>query len=565
MNNQNMWGEDINMNNFENHTTNNLYFHQDQIIENQNFNNDDKLNDDGLKNGKSRSRIPREVLDVFLQEFKKNISPSSEDRKRIAAQCNIEEKKVRIWFQNKRAKLKKIQNKMNNENMSNQTYAYNNQMMNSQEYQQPNDYINKENNYMDQAQYMMDDEFDMDNIFDNVPWGLNKNYHFIDSSSVSVGGWKRVKNGHLPEEEYKESGQINSKSMELVENLSNLSPKSIDSIMGDSTDLLLIISKKNNEINYFFSAIADEKKILFRVFFPIYSVVNCSISVNKDTISTNDKDSEDEDELSQLSLMLNRPPKFAVYFTEGEDGDNQWNICDDFSEDKQVSMSFMGSYEIPHIITGLEDSLKRMNSLILEYNSEVGGIYHVPPTNTVQNINSNNTLPYKLQDEHINMMSNHNQININPQQANNINLPFFNKVSHVPDIPLSDNNILKKNIMSPFAANSEAAFSPTPSNIMSFLHLPGTPNFFNSGNTNNGATNIQQTNDDQQINMTPYMENPLLNNTLNLQMLETNDNSNRENGMATNLLNEEQEQKFQKDNDEDMKNSLYIDSILDLS
>jgi len=48
-------------------------------------------------------------------------------------------------------------------------------------------------------------------------------------------------------------------------------------------------------------------------------------------------------------------------------------------------------------------------------------------------------------------------------------------------------------------------------------------------------------------------------------MLETNDNSNRENGMATNLLNEEQEQKFQKDNDEDMKNSLYIDSILDLS
>lgn len=547
-----MWGENSNMANFDNHT-NNLYFHQDQVIENQNMNSDDKMNDDGLKNGKTRTRIPREILDVFLQEFKKNISPSSEDRKRIAAQCNIEEKKVRIWFQNKRAKLKKIQNKMKNQNINNQAHAYNDQMMNQQQYE----FFNKENVFNDQAQYMMDDEYDMDNIFDNVPWGLNKNYHFIDSSSVSVGGWKRVKNGHLTDEGDTEYGKINSNAMELVENLSNLSPKSIDSIMGDSTDLLLIISKKNNEINYFFSAIADEKKILFRVFFPIYSVVNCSISVNKDAINNNEKDSEDEDELSHLSLMLNRPPKFAVYFTEGEDGDNQWNICDDFSEDKQVSMSFIGSYEIPHIITGLEDSLKRMNSLILEYNSKFGGIYHVPSNNNMQNIQGNNNpLPYKLQDDHI------NQINMNPQQINNQNLSFFNKVSHVPDIPLSDNNILKKNILSPFAANSEAAFSPTPSNIMSFLHLPATPNFFNSTASNNGANNNQVTNNDQQMNMTPYMENPLLNNALNLQMLEPTDVANAVNDMSTSLLKEE---KAQKDNDEEMKNSLYIDSILDLS
>ncbi|KAL6930836.1 hypothetical protein ACO0R3_003959 [Hanseniaspora guilliermondii] len=548
-----MWGEDNNMNYIENHTNTNLYFHQDQVIDSHNLNGDDKLNDDGLKNGKTRTRIPREILDVFLQEFKKNISPSSEDRKRIAEQCNIEEKKVRIWFQNKRAKLKKIQNKMNNQNTNQQNLSYENQQHNANGYPNQMNYFNNENVHNDQGQFMMDDELDMDSIFDNVPWGLNKNYHFIDSSSVSVGGWKRVKNGHLLDTVNEEHGDTCAKTMELVENLSNLSPKSIDSIMGDSTDLLLIISNKNNEINYFFSAIADGKKILFRVFFPIYSVANCSISVSKDAINCNGKDSEDDEELSQLSLMLNRPPKFAVYFTEGEDGDNQWNICDDFSEDKQVSMSFIGSYEIPHIITGLEDSLKRMNSLILEYNSKIGVIYHVPSNNSMQNLQGNNPIPYSLQNDQINLMSNQSQNKLHPEQSITQTPLFFNKVSHVPDLLLNDNNILKKNIMSPFATNSEAAFSPTPSNAMSFLQFPGTPNFFNASNTNNAGMN-------QPFNpLKAYVENQQPTNSLNLQMLETNDNNE-----SVNLMDEPNQQSNDKDND-DMKNSLYIDSILDLS
>lgn len=549
-----MWGEDNNMNHMnhiENYSNTNLYFHQDQVIDNHNLSGDDKLNEDGLKNGKTRTRIPREILDVFLQEFKKNISPSSEDRKRIAEQCNIEEKKVRIWFQNKRAKLKKIQNKMNNQNSNQQNISYN-QQHDQSGYPNQMDYFNNENVHNEQGQFMMDDELDMENIFDNVPWGLNKNYHFIDSSSVSVGGWKRVKNGHLLDKDNEEHGETCSRTMELVENLSNLSPKSIDSIMGDSTDLLLIISNKNNEINYFFSAIADGKKILFRVFFPIYSVVNCSISVSKDAINSNARDSEDDDELSQLSLMLNRPPKFAVYFTEGEDGDNQWNICDDFSEDKQVSMSFIGSYEIPHIITGLEESLKRMNSLILEYNSKVGVIYHVPSNTSIQNTQDNNAMHYNLQNDQINLMSNPGQSKLFHDQSNTQNPLFFNKVSHVPD-PLSDNNILKKNIMSPFATHSEAAFSPTPSNAMSFLQFPGTPGFFNAPNTNNVGINQPFS------TLKNFLENPPATNSLSLQMLETNGNDG-----SVNLMDDANQQNNERDND-DMKNSLYIDSMLDLS
>lgn len=139
---------------------------------------------------------------------------------------------------------------MNNQNSNQQNISYN-QQHDQSGYPNQMDYFNNENVHNEQGQFMMDDELDMENIFDNVPWGLNKNYHFIDSSSVSVGGWKRVKNGHLLDKDNEEQGETCSRTMELVENLSNLSPKSIDSIMGDSTDLLLIISNKNNEINYF--------------------------------------------------------------------------------------------------------------------------------------------------------------------------------------------------------------------------------------------------------------------------------------------------------------------------
>ncbi|XBW35118.1 hypothetical protein QEN19_000681 [Hanseniaspora menglaensis] len=489
---------------------------------------------DDQKNSKTRSRIPREVLEILLQEFQINNSPNGEDRKRLASQCNIEEKRVRIWFQNKRAKLKKLQNNIqaNGGHLSESDYNYLQQ--------------NNENS----GNHIFDDDFEVDPVFDHVPWDLNNNYYFIDSSSVSVGNWRRLKNGNLSDTDQNGHEHTKQRVMDLVSNLSNLSPKSIDSIMGDSTDLLLIISKKNNEINYFFSAIADDRRILFRVFFPIYSVVNCSISVNKerhnsDSQENEDSDDEDDEELCTLSLMLNKTPKFAVYFADGdeEEDDNQWNICEDFSEDKQVSMSFIGSYEIPHIVTGLEDSLKKMNSLILEYNSKFGSIYHVPKQQTQSFINTSTV-------------------------ENNV---LSNNLLNTATTPFTE-SLLKKSFANPFA-QSEFGFSPTPSNGVPFFQMPTTPSFLNGSNNfsgNNHTTGL------------PYMENPIINNNMS-----TNNNSHRIASNNTNeLLNSHQMPQIMEHQhannlqttgnegllninnslieDDEMKNDLYINSMLDL-
>ena len=590
-NNNSNWMKDLNVNNSINgdyslQNSNLLNNNQQQQqtptfdVKNGNLlNNLLEEENDYQKNGKTRSRIPRGTLDILLKEFQINSSPNSSDRKRIAAQCNIEEKRVRIWFQNKRAKLKKLQNSIqnNNENFGNENY-------NTLQQQ------NQAGNTYDPNYGIFEDKFEIEPLFDNVPWGLNHNYHFIDSSSVSVGGWKRLKNGHLSNEDENGVEIDNSHVMELVTNLSNLSPRSIDSIMGDATDLLLIISKKNNEINYFFSAIADDRRILFRVFFPIYTVVNCSISVSKERPDTGmesdnnnnnnnknlntpdksdskknygneakdeedeDEDDENEEELSQLSLMLNKPPKFAVYFTDGdENDDNQWNICDDFSEDKQVSMSFMGSYEIPHIITGLEDSLKKMNSLILEYNSKFGGIYHVPPQQQQQQ----------------------QQIDFSTSE----NTMLGSKQSNDPNMQLSE-SVLKKSLTNPFA-NSDFGFSPTPSNGVNFFQIPTSPNFLSGNNNNTNNNNPSNNNNNYKL---PYMENPLINNSIN-----TNINNRVSSNNGTSLLNEHtvpntmDNQQMQNmntrnsnsgllnindsliDDDDEMKNDLYINSMLDLN
>lgn len=526
-------------------TNSNITQQQHQLTDFMGDNIHKEDENDQQKNGKTRSRIPREILDILLQEFQRNNSPNSNDRKRIAVQCNIEEKRVRIWFQNKRAKLKKLQNSISYSGR-NENAFYSSQ--------------NQGNNANDPNHQLFEDSFDMEPLFDNVPWGLNNNYFFIDSSSVSVGSWRRLKNGHLPNEDENDMDIDNYQVMNLVTTLSNLSPQSIDSIMGDATDLLLIISKKNNEINYFFSAIADEKRILFRVFFPIYSVVNCSISVSKERHSPKmdndakmespktvnqeeDEDEEDnEEELSQLSLMLNKPPKFAVYFTDGDDDDdNQWNICDDFSEDKQVSMSFVGSYQIPHIITGLEDSLKKMNSLILEYNSKLGGIYHVPQPAAVQN----------QQEEH--------------EYFTTDNTILPRTLPSKSNIPLTE-SALKKNMAHSFV-HSEFGFSPTPSNGAPFFQVPTTPSFLNGGNNMNSNHNLGS----------PYIENPLVNNSININ------NNNNDNNNSDLLHQQHGMESIQTQNihtgdssgllnindslidDDEMKNDLYINSMLDLS
>lgn len=282
-----------------------------------------------------RKRATGEALEFLKREFERNPNPNGQNRKRISELTGLPEKNVRIWFQNRRAKYRKSDKPSNKSSATDMTT-----LVSSFE-------------------------------FDKIPLNINPSYYFIDTSSLTVGSWKRLK-----------SGNLRNSSLDQIQNLSNLSPISINNIMANATDLMVLISKKNYEINYFFSAIANSTKILFRIFYPISSVVNCSLSLdateslesesrNSNSPSKSEDLNGEHSKLAELRLILSKPPKFAVYFSDvvEDASNNQWSICEDFSEGRQVSDAYVGGSNVPHALSGLDESLKFMDSLILDYNS----------------------------------------------------------------------------------------------------------------------------------------------------------------------------------------------------
>lgn len=323
-------------------------------------------NSDNSNSKPKRTRARGEALDILKKEFETNPNPTSQRRKKLSEMTGLPEKNVRIWFQNRRAKLRKddragIRDASGGlgDNVGDNSGFYS--------------YDNGENSL----------------LFDQIPLNINNNYYFVDICSITVGSWNRMK-----------SGALRRSNWPTVKDLSNLSPISINEIMSNATDLMVLISKKNFEINYFFSAMANNTKILFRIFFPINSVVNCSLSLEtNDIIEPKNPDLPDEEngdpslgygdkpsngdseKLGELKLNVSRPPNFAVYFLEAPDEttNNQWSICEDFSEGRQVNDAFIGGSNLPHALKGLKNSLRFMNSLILDYNSTNQIIPPPPP------------------------------------------------------------------------------------------------------------------------------------------------------------------------------------------
>lgn len=298
-----------------------------------------------------RTRATGETLDILKQEFEVNPNPTTQRRKKISELTGLPEKNVRIWFQNRRAKLRKSGGQPKSGDNSADSGA---------------------------GAMVREDSHDCAAFFDRIPVNINNNYYFIDVCSITVGSWNRMKSGALRRE-----------NLPLIRDLSNLSPISINHIMSNATDLMVLISKKNFEINYFFSAMANNTKILFRIFFSIGSVVNCSLTLETGDITEagtrrgsdenhdhNESNSAERgcdysESFAELKLAVSRPPNFAVFFLENsEEGNgNQWSICEDFSEGRQVNDAFVGGSNMPHALKGSESSLKFMNSLILDYNS----------------------------------------------------------------------------------------------------------------------------------------------------------------------------------------------------
>lgn len=310
-----------------------------------------------------RTRATGETLDFLKQEFEANPNPTTQRRKKISELTGLPEKNVRIWFQNRRAKLRKSGGQLKSGPGSNGDSGT--------------------------GALVHEDSNDCTTYFDRIPLNINNNYYFTDVCSITVGSWNRMKSGALRRE-----------NLPMIRDLSNLSPTSINQIMSNATDLMVLISKKNFEINYFFSAMANNTKILFRIFFAISSVVNCSLTLETEDITEagkqpdNDEDHELNDNkeidgsckhlesFAELKLAVSRPPNFAVFFLDNSDegNGNQWSICEDFSEGRQVNDAFVGGSNMPHALKGSESSLKFMNSLILDYNS-TNHILPLPPSN----------------------------------------------------------------------------------------------------------------------------------------------------------------------------------------
>lgn len=283
-----------------------------------------------------RSRASGEVLDYLLREFEVNQNPNPDQRKDISERTGMTEKAVRIWFQNRRAKLRKFERMGKPVKQAGGAIA------------SPRGLISGTSSRSNLLTNMSLNALDQHSA---TPNELNDKYCFIDCSSLSVGSWQRIKSGQHDHQALKTS-------------LINLSPFTLDQFM-NTVDLMVILSKKNNEINYFFAAISNNSKILFRIFYPISSIISSSLLENN--ISK---------ESSELRLKLSHTPKFSVYFFSGINANlNQWSICDDFSEAQQVSSAFYapGGTSTPHVLVGSKTSLEFLHDFVRKQNQN-----HVP-------------------------------------------------------------------------------------------------------------------------------------------------------------------------------------------
>ncbi|ODV78761.1 homeobox-domain-containing protein, partial [Suhomyces tanzawaensis NRRL Y-17324] len=285
------------------------------------------------ENSSKRTRASGEVLDFLLQEFDRNHNPTPDQRKEISERTGMAEKAVRIWFQNRRAKLRKVERMSSSSSIPVKKAG-------SHHSSRSNSFGHDERPFTSAANGAHSGNTGNGGNNGTIPIEVNDTYCFIDCSSLLVGSWQRIKSGVHDEQA-------------LRTKFVNLSPFTLNTVM-NSVDLLVILSKKNLEINYFFLAVLNHSKILFRIFYPISSIVSTSLL-----------DNNIHKESNELRLSFAHQPKFSVYFFNGVNANaNQWSICDDFSEGHQVSLAHMneGGTLTPHVLVGVKTSLQYLNA-----------------------------------------------------------------------------------------------------------------------------------------------------------------------------------------------------------
>lgn len=327
-----------------------------------------------------RTRALGEVLDYLLAEFEHNHNPSPEQRRDISERTGMNEKAVRIWFQNRRAKLRKLE-RMGRAGSSGGAgsgggaggggaagtgHAAAGVAYDASPHRGgggggaagalgPAGGAAAPGSHSGSMHSLRSSSFLHINHgpgaggaaggarYFTPPVEINENYCLVDCLLLLVGLWQRIKTG------YHDEGALR---LLLV----NLAPLTLNSAMLH-VDLLVILSKKNLELNYFFLAVANECKILFRIFYPLLLIITCLLldnNINKEN--------------NELRVLLLHQPKFLVFFFGGANAElNQWSICDDFSEGQQVLLAFCseGGTLIPHVLVGVRNLLQFLNAYIM--------------------------------------------------------------------------------------------------------------------------------------------------------------------------------------------------------
>lgn len=281
-----------------------------------------------------RTRASGEILNYLIAEFNRNSNPTTAMRKSIAAKTGMPERSVRIWFQNRRAKARKLEKLQKGP---------------SSDARRSDEGDSGDHSSATPLGSML-------SRMDTLPVDINEKYSFIQCRCVSVGSWQRIRTG--------------STNGEYLKDMVNLSPKIIYRLM-ETTDLLVVLSKKDQEINYFFSGVFQNDKVLFRIFFPIVSIVKSSILNQSQQPGENGENPGVGYTDTLLQIDLTTSPKFAVHFlrdpANGSENPNQWSICEDFSEGQQVALAHTGDggSQIGHVLTGDTTHLKYLNNFIM--------------------------------------------------------------------------------------------------------------------------------------------------------------------------------------------------------
>lgn len=336
------------------------------------------MSTDDTGNQQKRTRASGEILEYLMNEFAKNSNPTTAMRKEISNKTGMPERSVRIWFQNRRAKARKME-KLNQKD-SNPSSAGGGE--GDSQNTENTGFLNEQNPSQSQplseplnrahSQSPNTAQRDMKGVLsqmNTLPIEINGKYYVIECKSLSVGNWQRIRSGYVKEESLK--------------TLTNLSPRLLSEIMA-TTDLLVILSKKDKELNYFFSGVFQNEKVLFRIFYPLVNILKCSL-LNQTQQMNNNENYNPEYNETLLQIELGATPQFAVHFLRdpatGKENANQWSICEDFSEGQQVATAYIGEggTGLPHILSDDLNRLKYFNTLISSINK-----LSIPKTTTTK-------------------------------------------------------------------------------------------------------------------------------------------------------------------------------------